>query len=450
MTRSAASSSARRRRATSRGLGSTCRRWAARPIDGVRLVHGDRMASAPLPFRAYGLTRRALDAALLDHAARRGAQVLRGHAVRGVLASGPARTGWTWPGTASCRGMPSSWRPASTTCAASAAPRPGRRRTWSASRCTSACAPDQAADLAGHVEVLLLRGGYAGLQLVEGGVANLCLLMRRADFAAAGACWPGVQDRLEREAPHLRRRLAGAAPLLDRPLSIFRVPYGYVHRPAAADLPGLFRLGDQMAVIPSFTGDGVSIALHTAFAAAGVACQGCCRLPPRNAARPVGPGRPCRAAAARRAGRTGAGRPGGARVARRPALDRDPDAGAGRRAGRGIGRAASARRLPPRRPWHGQAPDAEHLNGRSPYSGASDDRRPAAPECPGCAGKDSWSERVGLLRGDVHARRQERPQQHRLLLDRQGKLGIHRAGAGSPASNRIRPVGQWRPSTQPG
>ena len=46
-----------------------------------------------------------------------------------------------------------------------------------------------------------------------------------------------------------------------------RVPYGFVHRSGSADPPGVLRLGDQMGVIPSFSGDGMAIALHTAFAA---------------------------------------------------------------------------------------------------------------------------------------------------------------------------------------
>jgi flavin-dependent dehydrogenase len=37
------------------------------------------------------------------------------------------------------------------------------------------------------------------------------------------------------------------------------IPYGYVC--AASD--GVWALGDQAAVIPSFTGDGMSIALHS-------------------------------------------------------------------------------------------------------------------------------------------------------------------------------------------
>ncbi len=60
--------------------------------------------------------------------------------------------------------------------------------------------------------------------------------------------------------PLLRRRLSGAEALQPRPLTIAAIPYGFV---AAAD-DGVWRLGDQAAVIPSFTGDGMSIALHSA------------------------------------------------------------------------------------------------------------------------------------------------------------------------------------------
>ncbi len=43
------------------------------------------------------------------------------------------------------------------------------------------------------------------------------------------------------------------------------MPYGLVARPEPS---GLWRLGDQAAVIPSFSGDGISIALHSARRAA--------------------------------------------------------------------------------------------------------------------------------------------------------------------------------------
>jgi flavin-dependent dehydrogenase len=56
-------------------------------------------------------------------------------------------------------------------------------------------------------------------------------------------------------------RLAGAEPLLAKPIAVTHIPYGYI-RPTTDD--GLYCIGDQAAVIPSFTGDGISIALHTA------------------------------------------------------------------------------------------------------------------------------------------------------------------------------------------
>ena len=55
----------------------------------------------------------------------------------------------------------------------------------------------------------------------------MCLLVDRSRYDAAGQSWPALLAALEREDTHLARRLDGAASLWDRPLSIFRVPYGY-------------------------------------------------------------------------------------------------------------------------------------------------------------------------------------------------------------------------------
>src|SRR6201999_3729739 len=57
---------------------------------------------------------------------------------------------------------------------------------------------------------------------------------------------------------------SGPQPCWDRPLAISSIPYGYVRREG----DDVWRLGDQAAVIPSFAGDGMSIALHSARLAA--------------------------------------------------------------------------------------------------------------------------------------------------------------------------------------
>jgi flavin-dependent dehydrogenase len=128
--------------------------------------------------------------------------------------------------------------------------------------------------LQGHVEVILFPDCYAGLLLVEDGLANLCLLTFRDRLQRAGATWSGLLQDLERGSPHLRARLNGAMPRLKRPLAISRVPYGFVHAPTPNDATAVFRLGDQVGVTPSFSGDGMSIALHSAAVAAEIYLAG--------------------------------------------------------------------------------------------------------------------------------------------------------------------------------
>jgi flavin-dependent dehydrogenase len=119
----------------------------------------------------------------------------------------------------------------------------------------------QASELAGASELMLYPGGYGGIQPVEGGLANLCCVVQQRFLARAGHRWENLLAKMQQDCPHLAMRLAGAEPLLARPIAITHIPYGYVRRTTE---DGLYCVGDQAAVIPSFTGDGISIALHTA------------------------------------------------------------------------------------------------------------------------------------------------------------------------------------------
>jgi flavin-dependent dehydrogenase len=235
-----------------RGLGVDVAALGAAEISAMRLVHRGRVAAARLPFPAAGLSRRVLDEALLCRAASLGVDVHCGVRVRSAepgtvhtdTGAMPAPTLLLATGKHDLRGLPRQ---------PGAEPDP-----LIGFKLHLRLRPEQTAALAGHVEVILFDGGYAGLQLVEDGVANLCLL---ADRDRYGGDWPRLLAALEREDTHLARRLDGAIPAWDRPLSIFRVPYGFVHRGPEQD--GVFRLGDQAAVIPSFCGDGMAIALHS-------------------------------------------------------------------------------------------------------------------------------------------------------------------------------------------
>jgi flavin-dependent dehydrogenase len=232
------------------------------PITRVRIAVGSESVGAALPFRGVGLTRRRLDAALQEKALDLGARIRRGDVVRTVTPSEDGldirlRGGWSLGARTVflANGKHDLNEPR----------RPVRPvddligfKTY------FALAPEQRQAIEGTVEVILFEGGYAGLQPVEGGMANLCLLVQRPVFERAGKRWDRLIGRLCRLSPHLGARLAGATPLLPKPLSISQIPYGFVHRPSMEEPEGLFRLGDQMGVIPSFCGDGIAIALHSA------------------------------------------------------------------------------------------------------------------------------------------------------------------------------------------
>lgn len=230
-------------------LGLDLRALGGHVISRLRLVRGDSVAETALPFRGLGLSRRVLDHALLEHAVSCGADVQRGVHVEGL-------DRWEFHTLLLATGK-HDVRALRRQLAKPPEDLIGFKMYFQLDR-----AHTQA--LSGSVEVLVYPHGYAGLQPVEGGRANLCLLTDRAQFQQSGSTWEGLLNDLMHDSAHLRQRLYCATPLLDRPLAIYRVPYGFVHAAQASDPQNVYRLGDQVAVIPSFSGDGMAIALHSA------------------------------------------------------------------------------------------------------------------------------------------------------------------------------------------
>jgi flavin-dependent dehydrogenase len=247
-------------------MGMDLAAWGAAPITHLRLARGNRVVTTKLPFQGLSLSRRILDDALLRRAETLGAEVLRGHAVRQVEGMGVPRlivddVGVLEPETFFLASGKHDIRGASRQT-------PMRDNDLIGLKSYFKLAPLQQHALQQAVEIVLFRGGYAGLQMIEGHLANLCLLVRRDRFSAVDNDWQALLTGLMAENAHLRMRLAAAVDQFERPLAIARIPYGFLHKPTCDDPATLFRLGDQMAVTPSFSGDGMSIALHTAFAAA--------------------------------------------------------------------------------------------------------------------------------------------------------------------------------------
>ncbi len=240
-------------------LGIDVASLGAMPIDYVRLAAARRAAEAPLPFPAASLTRKALDTALIAEAIAAGVRVERGRSVmtlsrnatnswQAMLDDGTAieaPTAFLATGKHDLRGHA----------------RPKDPRRWVAFKMYFRLAPAQAAELSRASELMLYPGGYGGIQPVEGGIANLCCVVQQRYFARAGNRWENFLAKMRQDCPHLAMRLAAAEPLLAKPIAITHIPYGYIRRTSE---DGLYCIGDQAAVIPSFTGDGISIALHTA------------------------------------------------------------------------------------------------------------------------------------------------------------------------------------------
>jgi flavin-dependent dehydrogenase len=242
-------------------LGINVASLGAHSITRMRLIRGAHAVETTLPFAAVGLSRRTLDSALLGAAEAAGATVLRGHAIRALrggrlevqgLGAMPAAPLFLATGKHELRGATRAIDHAATETVGF--------------KLHLTLAPEQARAVSGTIELILFRDTYAGLQPIEGGLANLCLVTPQSRLAACGG-WEGLLASLSRENPHLARRLEGATGW-PKPLAIARVPYGFVHDAGAAPDDGGYRLGDQMGVIHSFTGDGIAIALHTASLAA--------------------------------------------------------------------------------------------------------------------------------------------------------------------------------------
>jgi flavin-dependent dehydrogenase len=238
---------------------------AVAPITSLRLVHGKRLAVAQLPFTAAGVTRRALDEALLQQAAASGATVLRGHSAHrvsqpnGLLCVDCGKLGEMSAGSVFLATGKHELRGAA---------RASRGTGLVGMKMYYTLVPRQIAELRNHVELVLFNGGYVGLQLVESERAVLCILLPAARLRDAGGRWDRMMQSLIGECPHLAARLSGACAVLARPLTVAGLPYGFIHAPRPDDPPGLFRVGDQAAVIPSLTGDGVALALSSGTLAA--------------------------------------------------------------------------------------------------------------------------------------------------------------------------------------
>jgi flavin-dependent dehydrogenase len=249
-------------------LGVDARSLGAVPVRRIALSSGARRVDAALAFAAAGLSRRVLDEALLQRAVALGATLQRGVAVRSVRARGDVLELRTEAGQVSA---------AQIILATGKHELHGRRR-----RSAHAARPwtgvkmqiRPGVDVGDRIELELFAGGYGGLQPIEAGRVTLCIAGRDRELALAARDWAALRRFLGARAPRLSSLVDSAEPCWARPLAISGIPYGFLHRHLASDEAGVMRVGDQFAVIPSFCGDGIALALASGAAAAATLLAG--------------------------------------------------------------------------------------------------------------------------------------------------------------------------------
>jgi menaquinone-9 beta-reductase len=241
-------------------LGIDLAAMGARPAERLRFVSGRKSALAELPFTGVSISRRALDEALLQAAERAGATVICGQAVstlrpteRGVCVDIGKRvleasSAVLATGKHNMRGLP--------------------RRAARATAFKMVFDPTPAAvrQLEGAVQLASYRGGYVGSCILEDGALSVCWLASPSFLSEAGHDWRDQLDWIARCTPAVGDLLHGAVATMPRPAAVSSIPFGYRRRQIIA--PNIYPIGDQLACIHSFTGDGTSIALISGVAAA--------------------------------------------------------------------------------------------------------------------------------------------------------------------------------------
>lgn len=248
-----------------RHLGVDCDLLGGSKIDTFRLADGTWQATAPLPFPARGLSRFRLDEALIAAAAAAGVEVLRATVVDGIVEDGGVRvqtTGGTFRGDAvalasgkhNVRGFS----------------RPGGPLVGFKIHVIPSAAARQS--LKGVVQLHTFAGGYGGFCLIEDGLLSVAWNIDGDLLRSVGPSWAAQRDYLAKVSPEFGELTAGARAAWDKPLAVSGQPYGFLR--SAPIGTSIYPVGDQLAVIPSFIGDGTALALASGIAAARAVLKG--------------------------------------------------------------------------------------------------------------------------------------------------------------------------------
>lgn len=213
----------------------------------------------PLPGEAWGLSRFRFDAALAAAAAARGVEVCTGTtATRCELDDGTVRL--------YLRDRQKSYlvkaRTAIMAYGRSALPglAAGQKGDASQRQYVGAKCHYEGVRTSGEVELYFFPGGYAGINPIEGGRANLCVLATYEAFARAGRTIVGILAAAMDGNSALAQKMAGATALVEAECAVAAVD---TQRNAQA-WGKMAQIGDSAVMLPPLCGDGMAMALRSA------------------------------------------------------------------------------------------------------------------------------------------------------------------------------------------
>ena len=115
----------------------------------------------------------------------------------------------------------------------------------------------------GQIDLHVFRGGYCGMSEVEGGITNVCLLVRQDVFQSALKSSHTNVEVFIRWMCHqntcFRDWFAQAAPVYPEWLSVAQVPFV-----SKTSVEGdILLAGDAAGMVAPLAGDGMAMALHS-------------------------------------------------------------------------------------------------------------------------------------------------------------------------------------------
>jgi menaquinone-9 beta-reductase len=229
-------------------------------VDTLCLANGSKQASSRLPFKAVGISRFLLDETVLKAAERAGAKIFRATLVEGLedrcgrvrvrtaRAIFECRAAALASGKHNIRGLP---RPDGPMVGFKIHLRPAEAARTA---------------LNGVVHLIAFAGGYLGLCMVEDETLSIAWIINSDVLQFVGTSWAAQSAYFARQSRVFAELTNDATPAWEKPLAVSGLPYGFMR--SATIAPTIYPVGDQLAVIPSFSGDGTALALASGIAAA--------------------------------------------------------------------------------------------------------------------------------------------------------------------------------------